>query len=186
MDPLILLSLVVLGLPLVSFVLVIFNQKSLSDRAQLISTPTIAFSFALSLYVAWMKLKGAPQSWIEWNFDWIHFGFVPGLGPLTLSNGISLDNTTAVMLVVVTLISLLVHVFSNEYMKNDARYARYYAYLGLFTFSMTGIVLVNNFFGLFMFWELVGFFELRSDHPLVRKTGTAIRRKEGFYRQPNR
>ncbi|HWF43500.1 MAG TPA: NADH-quinone oxidoreductase subunit L [Candidatus Kapabacteria bacterium] len=157
MDPLVLLSLVTLGLPLLAFVLVIFNQRALSDRAHLIATPAIAFSLVLSLYVAWMKLKGAPQGVIEWSFDWIKLGSVPGFGPLAITNGVLLDNVTAIMMVVVTAISFLVHIFSSEYMKNDTRYSRYFAYLGLFTFSMLGIVLVDNFFGLLIFWELVGF-----------------------------
>ena len=157
MDQLIILSLVTLGLPLLAFVLVIFSQRSLAERAHLIATPAIAFSLVLSLYVAWMKLKGAPQECIEWSFDWIRLGTIPGFGPAVLSNGVMLDNITAIMMVVVTGISFLVHLFSSEYMKNDTRYARYFAYLGLFTFSMLGIVLANNFFGLFMFWELVGF-----------------------------
>jgi NADH-quinone oxidoreductase subunit L len=157
MDQLIILSLVSLGLPLLAFVLVIFNQRPLGERAHLIATPAIAFSLVLSLYVAWMKLKGAPQECIEWSFDWIRLGTIPGFGPAVLSNGVLLDNITAIMMVVVTGVSFLVHLFSSEYMKNDTRYARYFAYLGLFTFSMLGIILVNNFFGLLIFWELVGF-----------------------------
>jgi NADH-quinone oxidoreductase subunit L len=60
------------------------------------------------------------------------------------------------MLVVVTLISFLVHLFSTEYMREDKRFSRYYAYLGLFTFSMIGIVIANNFLFMYVFWELVG------------------------------
>jgi NADH-quinone oxidoreductase subunit L len=57
---------------------------------------------------------------------------------------------------VVTVISSLVHIFSIGYMKDDIRYSRYFAYLGFFTFSMLGIVLTNNFFTMYVFWELVG------------------------------
>ena len=60
------------------------------------------------------------------------------------------------MLVVVTLVSLMVHVFSLEYMKGDVRYQRYYGVLSLFTFSMLGLVLADNLLLLFIFWELVG------------------------------
>ena len=157
MNDLILISLVALGLPLVAFVLVIFNQKALADRAHLISTPAIAFSLVLSLYVAWMKLKGAPLSTFEWSADWIQFGMLPGFGQLKISVGALLDNVTGILMVVVTGVSFLVHIFSSEYMKLDSRYARYFAYLGLFTSSMLGVILVNNFFGLYMCWELVGF-----------------------------
>src|ERR1035437_1650184 len=109
MDDLILISLVALGLPLVAFILVIFNQKVLADRAHLISTPAIAFSLVLSLYVAWMKLKGAPLSTFEWSVDWIQFGSLSGFGPLKITVGVLLDNITAILMVVVTSVSFLVH-----------------------------------------------------------------------------
>ncbi|GAB3526632.1 NADH-quinone oxidoreductase subunit L [Pontibacter brevis] len=70
--------------------------------------------------------------------------------------GILLDNLTVLMLVIVTFISTLVQLFSVGYMHGDRGYSRYFAYLGLFTFSMLGIVLVDNLLLLFMFWELVG------------------------------
>jgi NADH-quinone oxidoreductase subunit L len=156
-DQLALLALVIAALPLVNFVLIMFSQRSLNERAHLIATPTLAFSFVLSLYIAWMKLKGAPASATYWSFDWIHLGRVPGFGPLVISQGVFIDNLTAILLVMITLISLLVHVFSSEYMKGDVRYARYYAYLGLFTSSMLGLVLSSGLLGIFMCWELVGF-----------------------------
>ena len=60
------------------------------------------------------------------------------------------------MLVTVYIISFVVHVFSIDYMKGDKRYNRYFAYLGIFTFSMNGIVLTHNFLMMYIFWELVG------------------------------
>jgi NADH-quinone oxidoreductase subunit L len=157
MDQLVLLALVLAALPMVNFVLIMFNQRTLNDRAHLIATPTLAFSFVLSLYIAWMKLKGSPGQVITWSFDWIRLGLVPGSGPVTITQGVLIDNITVILLIVITLISLLVHFFSSEYMKNDVRYARYYAYLGLFTSSMLGLVLSSSLLGIFMFWELVGF-----------------------------
>ena len=75
--------------------------------------------------------------------------------------GFLIDNLTAIMLVVVTTVSLLVHVYSMGYMRDHhghpaPRYGRFFAFLGLFTFSMLGLVLTDNLFMLFMFWELVG------------------------------
>jgi NADH-quinone oxidoreductase subunit L len=67
-----------------------------------------------------------------------------------------LDNLSVIMIFTVTLISLLVHIYSVAYMKGDIRYSRYFAYLGLFTFSMTGIVFTHNFLMMYIFWELVG------------------------------
>jgi NADH-quinone oxidoreductase subunit L len=81
---------------------------------------------------------------------WLRFDF-----------GFLIDNMTAIMLVVVTTVSLLVHVYSMGYMRDHhghpaPRYGRFFAFLGLFTFSMLGLVLTDNLFMLFMFWELVG------------------------------
>jgi NADH-quinone oxidoreductase subunit L len=157
MDQLILISFVAFGLPLLSFVLVIFNQKQLGERAYLIATPAIAFSATLAGYVAWERLRIPSAPAIQWGFDWLHFGTVPGVGPLIIRQSIFLDNMTAILMVVVTGISLLVHIFSIAYMKCDPRFARYFAFLGLFTFAMLGIVLAGNFLQLYIFWELVGF-----------------------------
>ena len=157
MDPLILLSLVVLGIPLVGFVLIIFSQRALAERAHLIALPAIAFSTTLAFYVAWIKLRTPSIAALEWSADWIHIGSVPGIGPLVIRQSILMDNMTVILLAVVTGISLLVHLFSIGYMRQDSRYARYFAFLELFTFAMLGIVLAGNFFQLYIFWELVGF-----------------------------
>ena len=74
--------------------------------------------------------------------------------PFTI--GIHINRMAALMLVVVTLISWVVHVYSIHYMENDKGYARYFAFLGLFTFSMLGIVMMDNLLLIFIFWELVG------------------------------
>jgi NADH-quinone oxidoreductase subunit L len=70
--------------------------------------------------------------------------------------GVLLDPASLMMLVVVTFVSLMVHVFSLGYMKGEERFATYYAFLGLFTFSMLGLVLSTNIFQIYIFWELVG------------------------------
>ncbi len=74
----------------------------------------------------------------------------------TINAGILVDNLTAVMLLVVTGVSTLVHLFSIGYMHGDPRYSRYFAYLSIFSFSMLGLVLSESFFFIFIFWELVG------------------------------
>jgi NADH-quinone oxidoreductase subunit L len=87
---------------------------------------------------------------IEANWNWFT------IGSLGVDVGMLVDGMTAVMLVVVTLVSFLVHVFSTSYMAGDRRYTRFFAFLGWFTFSMMGIVLSNSIFFLYIFWELVG------------------------------
>ena len=84
------------------------------------------------------------------SFEWFN------TGSFVVSLGYVIDNVAVIMLCVVSLISFLVHLYSSEYMKGDPRFSRYYAFLGLFTFSMNGIVLSNNLFFTFIFWELVG------------------------------
>ncbi len=78
------------------------------------------------------------------------------VGSLQVNIGITLDGLTAVMLVVVTGVSLLVQIYSQEYMRGDAGYNRYYAFMSLFTTSMLGLVLASSILQMFVFWELVG------------------------------
>ncbi|TMB68337.1 MAG: hypothetical protein E6J43_06425 [Chloroflexi bacterium] len=78
------------------------------------------------------------------------------VGGLDVHIGITLDGLSALMLVVVTSVSLLVQVYSQEYMRDDDGYNRYYAFMSLFTASMLGLVLASNIVQLFVFWELVG------------------------------
>ena len=78
------------------------------------------------------------------------------MGEIKITLGIMLDNIAVLMMFVVMLISFLVHIFSVEYMRGDPRYNRYFAYLGLFTFSMAGIVFTHNILMMYIFWELVG------------------------------
>ena len=85
------------------------------------------------------------------RYPWLVFG-----KNLTIDISIVLDPLTVMMLVVVTFVSAMVHLFSLGYMKADNRYTTYYAFLGLFTFSMLGLILAGNLFQVYIFWELVG------------------------------
>jgi NAD(P)H-quinone oxidoreductase subunit 5 len=87
---------------------------------------------------------------IEKNFPWIH------VGDFTLSVGYLLDGMSVMMLFVVTFISLLIQIYTHGYMKHDEGYAKFFAYLALFNFSMLGLVLSTNLFQIYVFWELVG------------------------------
>jgi NADH-quinone oxidoreductase subunit L len=180
MHEIVQLSLYLLALPLLAFVLIIFNQRNLRMRAHLIGIPVMVFGLLLSIYIAYLKLKGLRTASIEYNFTWFSFGNVPGVGEWPLKLGIMIDNLTAILLVVVFLVSALVHLYSSEYMKGDVRYGRYYAYLGLFTFSMVGIVLSNNLLSLFMFWELVGFSSYSLINHWYEKPGPQLAAKKAF------
>lgn len=155
MIPELYIALAVLLLPLAGFVFLIFFGKRLTAHSGLIGTALLGVDLLLSLYLLFAKLLSADAVW-DFTFTWIDFHTFVNNVPLKFDIGIMVDNLTAVMLVVVTLISFLVHLFSLEYMKGDVRYSRYYANLGLFTFSMLGIVVTNNFLLMYVSWELVG------------------------------
>ncbi|SIT93530.1 NADH-quinone oxidoreductase subunit L [Pontibacter indicus] len=144
------LALVVLLLPLLAFVVLYLAGKKLPRQGDWLGICATGLSFALSIYLFALI----------WNTEVYHSRAVwfslPSGFIADFTAGILLDNLTVLMLVIVTFISTLVQLFSVGYMHGDKGYSRYFAYLGLFTFSMLGIVLVDNLLLLFMFWELVG------------------------------
>ena len=152
------LSIIVLLLPLLSFVLLIFFNRRLPRGGDFIGVGILGATFAISAYLFWNIIIVAydPAFKLTWDFTWIDFGNVPGVGPLEIRMGIMIDNLTSIMLAMVTLISFLVHLYSTGYMKGETYYGRFFAYLGIFTFSMLGIVLSDNLFSIYIFWELVG------------------------------
>ena len=155
-DTLLTLAVATLLLPLCGFVLMIFFGKRLPRQGDWLSTSVIAVSLGMAVAVLAAKIGAYGGETLTLNFTWVDLHNVPLIGPLPIILGVAVDNLTAVMLVVVTLISTLVHLFSIGYMHGDIRYSRYFAYLGFFSFSMLMIVLANNLFLLYVGWELVG------------------------------
>jgi len=156
-------SLIILLLPLAAFLVQIFVGKRLPRQGDWVSIIAIVTTLVLSLYMftsmilRYVSARGdevllkAAANWKEEiSFKWLD------MGSFSIELGILLDNVTIIMLLVVTLISTCTHIFSTKYLEGDIRYSRYFAYLGLFTFSMNGIVLSNNLMSMYMFWELVG------------------------------
>ena len=142
---------VILVLPLLSFVINIFWGKKLGKVSSVIGTSILGIDLILAILVFIGKYFSYPNvNYLQFKFQWFT------LGTVKFEVGFGVDNVASVMLLVVTLISFLVHLFSTEYMAGDKRFSRYYAYLGLFTFSMLGIVIANNFLFMYIFWELVG------------------------------
>jgi NADH-quinone oxidoreductase subunit L len=143
----------IVGLPLASFVVIglvvrpFFNRWSIA--AGWLTILAVGASLVLSLYAAASLFSHGPIDTFP-SRAWV---IVPGL---TIPFGLMLDPLTAVMLVVAAGVSLLVQVYSQGYMKGDPGYARYYAYMSLFTASMLGLVLARSIVQLFFFWELVG------------------------------
>ena len=97
------------------------------------------------------KVNGVYEKMIPFKIEWLRF-----TESLHIDLGILLDPIAVMMLVVITTISLMVHIYSLGYMKGDDGFARFYAFLSLFTFSMLGLVVATNIFQMYMFWELVG------------------------------
>ena len=149
------LAITVLFLPFAGFLLLIFFGKRI-PRQDLVETGLLFIALGISVYIMIMKVFYLNVPKIDLTFRWIDLGAVMGTSGFAIDLGVAIDNLAAIMLVVVTLISSLVHLFSLAYMKDDVRYSRYYAYLGLFTFSMLGIVITNNLLMMYVFWELVG------------------------------
>lgn len=133
--------------PLIAFVILLLFGRKLKQKSAYIGMTALALSFILSLFVLSERIGGETYTKV---FKWISFG------DSTITMGFEVTALNAMMLIVVTVVSLLVHIFSREYMKDDDRIHVFYSYLGLFSFSMLGLVLSPNVLQLFIFWELVG------------------------------
>jgi NADH-quinone oxidoreductase subunit L len=146
------LALFILLAPLAAFAIVIFFGKKLPRGGDWVSLAAIWSGLAASLYLFFTHILVAYDPGFSENlsFDWITWG------AYHLNIGIAVDNMCVVMLMVVTLVSAVVHLFSVGYMKGDPRYGRFFAYLSFFSFSMIGLVLADNLFIIYAFWELVG------------------------------
>jgi NADH-quinone oxidoreductase subunit L len=145
-------------LPLAGFLILgLWGRKVFKNSSGIIGTILLLTSCALALYTAYGyffeygKLNGVYQKLIPLQLTWLEFskGF-------SIDIGIILDPISVMMLVVVTFVSLMVHIYSLAYMKGDERFPVFYAFLGLFTFSMLGLILSSNIFQIYIFWELVG------------------------------
>ncbi len=96
------------------------------------------------------------------------------------------DQLTAVMLMVVTTVRLLVHIYSIGYMHGDPGFYRFFSYLPLFVFSMLMLVLADNFLVIFVFWEAVGLCSYLLIGFYFKRRSAVERRQEGLHRQPHR
>lgn len=151
-------TILILLLPFVSFlVLGLAGMKMRPVAAGLVGTAVLAAVALLSYYTAFEYFSagrdaaGAFPTLVPWNTVWLPIG-----GELHIDLGILLDPISVMMLVVISTVSLMVHVYSLGYMKGERGFQRYYAFLSLFTMSMMGLVVATNIFQMYLFWELVG------------------------------
>lgn len=140
-----LIALLAAILPLFSFVFILSSKKG--EGANL-ALSIISLSFLLSMYLFSQIWNAEPE---HIQLSWFLIGNVQFFA------GILLNNLSVLMMVLVSGISVLVHIYSREYMKNDPNIHRYWAYLSLFCFSMLGLVISDSLLLIYLFWELVGF-----------------------------
>ncbi|HEU4483851.1 MAG TPA: proton-conducting transporter membrane subunit, partial [Povalibacter sp.] len=117
--------------------------------AHSITIAGVAISCALSIYVCKLLWDGAPV-FNEGVYTWLVSDGI------RMEVGFLVDRLTALMMVVVTFVSLCVHIYTIGYMQEDPGYSRFFSYISLFTFSMLMLVMANNFMQLFFGWEAVG------------------------------
>ena len=142
--------LLIVLLPLLGAVLAgLFGRKIGRVGAHSVTILGVAGSAALSCWVMWQLLQGAAP------FNENVYTFFE-VGKHSAHVGFMVDKLTAMMMVVVTFVSLLVHVYTIGYMAEDDGYQRFFSYISLFTFSMLMLVMSNNFLQLFFGWEAVG------------------------------
>ncbi|PWB63310.1 MAG: NADH-quinone oxidoreductase subunit L [Deltaproteobacteria bacterium] len=139
-------------LPFLAFLVNIAIGKRLPRKGDWVSLGAIAIGLAISIGIFFEVFRAYDP-----NFKYhVTFPFLDLGGRFVVNVGILIDNITAVMLLVVTTVSTLVHLYSIGYMHGDPRYNRFFAYLSIFSFSMLGLVLADSFFFIYIFWELVG------------------------------
>ena len=150
-------TLLIPALPFLSFLILALAGKKMSHRlAGIIGTSSLGVVMTLAYYTAYQYFtlprtaEGVYQALVPFNVTWLP------LGTLHFDMGILLDPISVMMLIVITTVSFMVHIYSFGYMHGERGFQRYYAYLSLFTMSMLGLVVATNIFQMYLFWELVG------------------------------
>lgn len=149
-------TLFILLLPFLSFLFLGLCGKWLSHKvAGLVGTLSLGAVAVLSYMTAFEyftadRVNGVFETLVPYNMTWLP------LGSLHFDMGIMLDPISVMMLIVISTVSLMVHIYSMGYMHGEKGFQRYYAFLSLFTMSMLGLVVATNIFQMYLFWELVG------------------------------
>ena len=151
-------TILILLLPLLSFLVLGLGGKWMSHRtAGLIGTAVLgavavlSYLTAIHYFTAPRLADGTFATLMPYNCTWLPF-----TPTLSIDLGILLDPISVMMLIVISTVSFMVHLYSFGYMKGERGFQRYYAFLSLFTFSMLGLVVAPNIFQMYIFWELVG------------------------------
>ena len=143
--------LVIAFAPLLGAILAGFLGKKIGKTwSHRLTIGLVAVSFVLSLKIFFSYFYGSAEPFNQTLYHWASFANI------NIQVGFLMDSLTAMMIVVVTFVSLMVHVYSIGYMHDDGGYQRFFSYISLFTFSMLMLVMSNNFLQLFFGWEAVG------------------------------
>lgn len=136
--------------PLLAFVLLVAFGRQLKEASAYVGILATAASFIVALLVFFKRFAGGAEDYLNNSFNWLTYA------GQKITMGYEVTQLNAMMLVIVTLVSMLVNIYSRGYMHGDERFPVFYQYLALFTFSMLGVVLSPNILQLYIFWELVG------------------------------
>ena len=109
-------------LPLLDFIVLVFLNKRIPRSGDWFGTSILFSALVLSFTVLFVKLGAYHDQTLQTTFTWVNFGNVPGVGELKIELGLMIDNVAAIMLVVVSIVSALVHLFSVGYMHDDPRF----------------------------------------------------------------
>lgn len=185
METYFLITLFILAIPFFTFLLLgLLGHKMSHKLAGTIGTTGLSVVAVLSYITAYDyffcygKVGGAYQKFFT-SFEWLKF-----TDTLHIDLGLLLDPISIMMLVVISTVSLMVHIYSVGYMHGETGFQRYYAFLSLFSFSMMGLVVATNIFQMYVFWELVG----ASSYLLIgfyyTKPSAVAASKKAFYCYP--
>src|SRR3970040_1305818 len=164
----------ILFIPLIAAVLITFATRKYKDLSSYISIGAVVLCFILSIDPILTLLKDPHMKPIEQSFSWIN---IPGLH---VEIGTLFDPLSILMLLVVTFVGSLIHIYSRGYMHGEQGFSRCFACMSLFIFSMLGIVLSNNFIQIFIFWELVGLSSYLLIGYYFEKTSASDAAKKAF------
>src|SRR4051794_4513662 len=166
------------GLPLIGFGITALIGRRLGKQAHWIPVAAVFLTWLIAMVVAYTALTGG-EPFGEHGYGVKLWDWIPA-GNLNVDAGFFVDNLTACLLIVVTTIGMLVHIYSVGYMSHDPGYWRFFAYLNLFMFSMLLLVLAHSWLLIFVAWELVGL----SSYLLIgfwyRKRSAALAAKKAF------
>jgi len=150
-------TLFIVLIPLAMFLLLGLQGHKFKKLSGILGTTGLGIAWILSLITAYQyffvygNVGGVFKPMLAYNSVWLQM-----TETLHIDMGILLDPISVMMLVVITTVSFMVHIYSNGYMKDEQGFARFFAFLSLFTFSMLGLVIATNIFQMYIFWELVG------------------------------